>query len=158
MELKLICLSDFIGGNQDLPLCENNVTVQIFQVGNSLSYPWTARGSNESILKEISPEYSLEGLMLKLKHQYFGHLMLRADLLEKTLMLWKIEGRRRRGRQRINWGWTISLAYCSPWGHKELDRTEQLNWETRKFKIETPCRVGQDWMTTELNSLRAFPK
>ena len=63
--------------------------------------PWTARRSNQSILKEISPECSLEGLMLKLKLQYFGHLMRRVDSLEKTLMLGKIEGRRRRGRQRI---------------------------------------------------------
>ena len=65
--------------------------------------PWTARRYNQFILKEISPEYSLEGLMLKLKLQYFGHLMLRADSLEETLMLGKIEGRRRRGRQRIRW-------------------------------------------------------
>ena len=64
-----------------------------------LSVPWTARRSNQSILKEISPEYSLEGLMLRLKLQYFGHLMLRAHSLEKTLMLEKIEGGRRRGRQ-----------------------------------------------------------
>ena len=61
--------------------------------------PWTARRSNQSILKEINPEYSLEGLMLKLKFQYFGHLMQRADSLEKTLMLGKIEGKRRRGQQ-----------------------------------------------------------
>ena len=65
--------------------------------------PWTARSSNQSILKEISPEYSLEGLMLKLKLQYFDHLMRRADYLEKILMLGKIEGRRRRGRQRMRW-------------------------------------------------------
>ena len=64
---------------------------------------WTARRSNQSILKEISPEYSLEGLMLKLKLQYFGHLMGRADSFEKILMLGKIEGRRRRGRQRMRW-------------------------------------------------------
>ena len=64
---------------------------------------WTARRSDQSILKEISPEYSLEGLMLKLKLQYFGHMMRRADSLEKTLMLGKIEGRRRRGRQRMRW-------------------------------------------------------
>ena len=68
-----------------------------------LRVPWTARRSNQSILKEISPEYSLEGLMLKLKLQYLGHLMRRTDLLEKTLMLGKIEGRRRRGRQRMRW-------------------------------------------------------
>ena len=65
--------------------------------------PWTARRSNQSILKEISPEYSLEGLMLRLKLQYFGHLLQRTDSFEKTLMLGKIEGRRRRGRQRMRW-------------------------------------------------------
>ena len=104
--------------------------------------PWTARISNQSILKEISPEYSLEGLMMKLKLQYFGHLIRRADSLEKTLMLGKIEGRRRRGWQRMSWLDGIinlmdmslsklqelgngqgSLACCNPWGHKELDTT-----------------------------------
>ena len=68
-----------------------------------LRVPWTARRSNQSILKEISPEYSLEGLMPKLKRQYFGHLMRRTDSFEKTLMLGKIEGRRRKGRQRMRW-------------------------------------------------------
>ena len=68
-----------------------------------LRVPWTARRSNQSILKEISPECSLEGLMLKLKLQYFGHLMRRVDSLEKTLMLGRIEGRRRRGQQRMKW-------------------------------------------------------
>ena len=71
--------------------------------------PWTARRSNQSILKESKPEYSLEVLMLKLKLQYFGHLMQTADSLEKTLMLGKIEGRRRRGRQRTRW-WMSSLT------------------------------------------------
>ena len=76
-----------------------------------LRVPWTARRSNQSILKEISPGCSLEGLMLKLKLQYFGHLMQRADSFEKTLMLGKIEGRRRRGRQRMRWldGITVSM-------------------------------------------------
>ena len=68
-----------------------------------LRVPWSAKRSNQSILKEISPEYSLEGMMLKLKLQYFGHLMQRTDSLEKTLMLGKIEGRRKRGRQRMRW-------------------------------------------------------
>ena len=68
-----------------------------------LRVPWTARRSNQSILKEINPDYSLEGLMLKLKLQYFGHLMRRTDSLEKTLMLGKIEGRKRRGQQRMGW-------------------------------------------------------
>ena len=96
--------------------------------------PWIARRSNQSILKEISPEYSLEGLMLKLKSQYFGHLMRKADSLEKTLMLGKIEGRRRRGHHRLD-GHEFeqalgvgdgqeSLVCCSPWGHKESDTTE----------------------------------
>ena len=70
---------------------------------NTFQIPWTARRSNQSILKEINPEYSLEGLMLKLKLQYFGHLMRRANSLERSLMLGKIEGRRKRGRQRMRW-------------------------------------------------------
>ena len=80
-----------------------------------LSNPWTARRSNQSILKEISSEYALEGLMLKLKLQYFGHLMGRTDSLENTLMLGKIEGRRRRGRQRMRWldGITDSMDMSS---------------------------------------------
>ena len=112
-----------------------------------LTVPWTTRSSNQSILKEISPGCSLEGLMLKLKLQYFGHLMWRTDSLEKTLMLGKIEGRRRRGMtedEMVGWHHWLSghefkytpgvndgqwgLACCSPWGHKELDTTEQLNW------------------------------
>ena len=108
-----------------------------------LRVPWTARRSNQSILKEISPGCSLEGLMLKLKLQYFGHLMRRVDSLEKTLMLGKIEGRRRRGPQRMRWldGITDSvdmslpgvgsgqggLVCCGSWGRKESDMTERLN-------------------------------
>ena len=110
-----------------------------------LRVSWTARRSNQSILKEIKTECSLEGLILNL--QYFGHVMQRADSLEKTQILGKIEGRRRRGQQRMRWldGYTNSmdvslsklrhmvkarqgsLACCSPWAHKELDTTEGLN-------------------------------
>ena len=107
-----------------------------------LRVPWTARTSNLSILKEINPEYSLEGLLLKLKLQYFGHLVRRADSLEKTLVLGKIEGKRRSGWQRMRWLdnttdstdmnlsklWEMSgrqrnLVCYSPWGHKESDVT-----------------------------------
>ena len=104
---------------------------------------WTARRSNQSILKEISPEYSFEGLMLKLKLQNFGHPMRTIDSFEKTLMLGMIEGRRKRGQQRMRWldGITDSmdaglggvgygqggLVCCSSWGCKESEMTEQLN-------------------------------
>ena len=83
--------------------CQRIDTFEVWCWRRLLRVPWTARRSNQSILKEISPEYSLEGLMLRLKLQYFGHLMRRADSLEKTLLLRKIEGGRRRGRQRMRW-------------------------------------------------------
>ena len=81
--------------------CQRTDAFELWCWRRLLRVPWTARRSNQSILKEISPEYSLEGLMLKLKLQYFGHLMQRTDSLEKTLMLGRTEGRRRRGRQRM---------------------------------------------------------
>ena len=116
-----------------------------------LRVPWTARRSNQSVLKEISPEYSLEGLMLKLKLQYFGHLMRRTDSLDKTLMLGKIEGRRRRGRQRMRWldgitdSMDMSLGKLWEWwgtgrpgvlqsmGSQRVGHTEWLSWTELKM-------------------------
>ena len=135
-----------------------------------LRVPWTARISNQSILKEISPGCSLEGLMLKLKLQYFGHLMRRVDSFEKTLMLGKIEGRRRRGWQdemvgchhRLNghgFGWTPGVGdgqgglVCSgPWSCKELDTTECLN-RTDAFYLNSFAVVcgGSIWQSLLFN-------
>ena len=112
-----------------------------------LRVSWTAKRSNQSILKEISPEYSLEGLMLKLKIQYFGHLMRRTDCLEKTLMLGKIEGRRRRGWQRLRWLDVIIDSMDLIWANSGSW------WWTGKPGVLQPMGsqiVGHDW-ATELN-------
>ena len=118
--------------------------------------PWTARRSNESILKEISPEYSLEGLMLKLKLQYFGHVMQKTDSFKKTLMLRKIENGRRRGQQRmrrldgITDSMDMSLSKlrelvmdreaCSPWGRKESDTMEPLGRTSAvRIQLNSTC-------------------
>ena len=113
-----------------------------------LRVPWTAKRSNQSILKEISPEYSLEGLMLKLKLQYFGHLMWRVDSLEKTLMLGKIEGRRRRGWQRMKW-----LDGITTQGTWVRVGSENWWWTGRPGVLQFGVAKSQTWLSdwTELN-------
>ena len=130
--------------------------------------PWTTRRSNQSILKVINPEYTLEGLMLKLKLQYFDHLMQRANSLEKTLLLGKIEGRRTRGWQRMRWldgittQWTWVCTSSGRWrwtgkpgvlqsmGSKDSDTTEGLNnkirmWETPSLAPQSMTAFGGNW-------------
>ena len=126
--------------------CQRIDAFELWYWRRLLRFPWTARRSNQSILKEINPGISLEGMMLKLKLQYFGHLTRRVDSLEKTLLLGGIGGRRRRGRPRMRWldGITDSmdvslselrelvdgqggLVCCDSWGCKELDITERLD-------------------------------
>ena len=120
-----------------------------------LRVPWTARRSNQSILKEISSEYSMQRLMLKLKLQYFGHLMWRTDSFEKTPMLVKNEGRRRMGWHRMRWTWVLSkrlefMMDREAWGatvhggHKESDMTEWLNWTTYLMRNRWSQYAGQE--------------
>ena len=120
-----------------------------------LRVPWTARRSNQSILKEISPEYSLEGLMLTLKLQYFGHLMQRSDWFENTLILGKIEGRRRRGWQRMKWldGNTISMDIS-------LSKFQQLVMDREAWPVAvhgvTKCQTRWNEWTEHFTSLQPY--
>ena len=120
--------------------CQTMDAFKLWCWGRLLRIPWTARRSNQSILKEINPDYSLEGLMLKLKLQYFGHMMWRADSLEKTLMLGKIEGRRRRG-------WQDDLT-ASPTQWTWVWASSRRWWRTGKPDVLQSMgsqRIGHDW-------------
>ena len=118
-----------------------------------LRIPWTAKRSNQSILKEINPGYSLWGLMLKLKFQYFGHLMLRADSLEKTLLLGKIEGRRKSGWQRMRWLDDITDSMNMNWSKLWETEKDRKTWFVAVHRVTKSQTWLSDWTTTNIPNI-----
>ena len=162
---------------RDWPRVSQNlwiISVELWCWRRLLRVPWTARRSNQSILEEISPEYSLEGLMLRLKLQYFGRLMWRADSLENTLMLGEIEGRKRKGWQGEMVGWHHqlngyefeqtawdgegqgSLACCSPWGLRV--GCDWSDWTRATMNDKVPCKSQSVWAWILLSAYQKVHK
>ena len=128
--------------------CQKNYVFKLWCWRRLLKIPWTAKKSNQSILREINPEYLLEGLMIKLKLQYFDHLTWTADSLEKSLMLGKIEGRRRRGRQRMEWLDDITSAMNMNLGKLRETVRNREAWQTAVHGVAKSWRQLGDWTTT----------
>ena len=139
---------------------EENYDIELSNcgAGELLRVPWTARRSNQSILKQINPEYALEGLMLKLKFQYFGHLMQRTDSLEKTLVLGKIEGKRRKGQQRMRWLDSITDSMDMNLGELQKMVRDREAWRAAVYRVTKSWTWLNNWTTANVESESYVPR